>query len=69
MTSIARAKSEADLQAVRETIVNKTSDENKQDKPEDIANLSGSSVNDIDFDNDPYYNFDIFEAYLDSQLG
>ena len=45
-----------------ETIINNTSDDNKQDEPEDIANLSDSSINDIDFDNDPYYNFDIFES-------
>ncbi|TYK18870.1 hypothetical protein E5676_scaffold204G00720 [Cucumis melo var. makuwa] len=61
LTSIVRAKSEANLQAVMETIINNTSDDNKQDEPEDIANLSDSSINDIDFDNDPYYNFDIFE--------
>ncbi|KAA0050626.1 Retrotransposable element Tf2 [Cucumis melo var. makuwa] len=69
MTSIAGAKSEADLQAVMETVVNNNSDDNKQDDPEDIINISDSSVNDIDFVNDPYYNFDISDLYLDSQSG
>ncbi|KAA0033913.1 hypothetical protein E5676_scaffold49G00870 [Cucumis melo var. makuwa] len=69
MTSIAGAKSESDLQAVIETVVNNNSDDNKQDDPEDITNLSDSSVNDIDFANDPYYNFDISDPYLDSQPG
>ncbi|TYK06665.1 hypothetical protein E5676_scaffold453G001500 [Cucumis melo var. makuwa] len=61
MTSIVGAKSKVDLQAIMETNVNNTSNDNKQDEPEDIANLSNSFVNDIDFDNDPYYNFDIFD--------
>ncbi|KAA0065792.1 hypothetical protein E5676_scaffold546G001850 [Cucumis melo var. makuwa] len=69
MTSIAGAKSEADLQAVMETVVNNNSNDNKQNDPEDITNLSDSSVNDINFENDPYYNFDIFDPYLDSQPG
>ncbi|KAA0050192.1 hypothetical protein E5676_scaffold180G001140 [Cucumis melo var. makuwa] len=64
MTSIAGAKSEADLQAVMETVVNNNSDDdNKQEDPEDITNLSDSSVNDIDFANDPYYNFDISDTF------
>uniref|UniRef100_A0A9I9EHT9 CCHC-type domain-containing protein n=1 Tax=Cucumis melo TaxID=3656 RepID=A0A9I9EHT9_CUCME len=29
----------------------------------DITNLSDSSVNDIDFANDPYYNFDISDTF------
>ncbi|KAA0039132.1 hypothetical protein E5676_scaffold322G00530 [Cucumis melo var. makuwa] len=69
MTSIVGAKSEADLQTVMETVVNNNFDDNKQDDPEDITYLSDSSVNDIDFANDPYYNFEIFDPYLDSQLG
>ena len=69
MTSIAGAKSEVDLQAVMETVVKNNSNDNKQNDPEDITNLSDSSVNDINFENDPYYNFDIFDPYLDSQPG
>ncbi|KAA0026133.1 hypothetical protein E5676_scaffold263G00370 [Cucumis melo var. makuwa] len=67
MTTITGAKSEADLQAVMKTVVNNNSDDKKQDGPEDITNLSNSSVNDIDFENNPYYNFDIFDPYLNSQ--
>ena len=67
MTSIVGAKSKADLQTVMETVINNTSDD-KQDEYEDITNILDSSVNDIDFDNDPYYNFDISDPYLDSQL-
>ena len=67
MTSIIGAKSEAVLQAIMETVVYTIFDDNKEDDPEDTKITSYSSVNDIDFDNDPYYNFDIFDPYLDSQ--
>ncbi|KAA0062549.1 hypothetical protein E6C27_scaffold79G00290 [Cucumis melo var. makuwa] len=66
MTSIAGAKSEADLQAVMEIVIHTISNDNKEDDPEDNEISSDSSVNDIEFDNDPYYNFDIFDPYLDS---
>ena len=69
MTSIAGAKSKVDLQTIIETVVNNTSDDSKQDNLEDITNLSDSFINDIDFEKDPYYNFDIFDPYLDSQPG
>ncbi|KAA0052120.1 hypothetical protein E5676_scaffold565G00080 [Cucumis melo var. makuwa] len=69
MTSIAEAKSEVDLQAVMEIVINNNFADNKQDNTEDITNLSDSSINDIDFENDPYYNFDISDLYLDFQLG
>ena len=52
-----------------EIVINNNFADNKQDNPEDITNLSDSSVNDIDFENDPYYNFDISNLYLDFQPG
>ncbi|KAA0051819.1 Retrotransposable element Tf2 [Cucumis melo var. makuwa] len=69
MTSIAGAKSEADLQAIMKTVVHNIFDDNKEDDPEDTRISSDSSVNNIDSDNDLYYNFDIFDPYLDSQPG
>ena len=69
MTSIARAKFEADHQAVMETVVYTISDENKEDNLEDTGISSNSLVNDINFNNDPYYKFDISDPYFDSQPG
>ena len=54
---------------VMEIVVNNNSDDNKQDDPKDITNLSDSSVNNIDFENNPYYNFDISDPYLNFQQG
>ena len=50
-----------------ETVIHTIFDDNKQDDLKDTRISSDSSVNDIDFHNDPYYNFDIFYPYLDSQ--
>ena len=69
ITSIAGAKSKADLQAVMETDIHTIFDNNKEDDPKDIKISSDLSVNDIDFDNDPYYNFDIFDPYFNFQQG
>ncbi|KAA0066324.1 hypothetical protein E5676_scaffold602G001310 [Cucumis melo var. makuwa] len=69
MTFIVGAKSEADLQAVMETVIHTIFNDNKEDNPENTRISLDSSINDINFDNDPYYNFDIFDLYLDSQPG
>lgn len=65
MTSLAEAKSEVDLQTVMQTVIHYISYNNKEDDFEANKNFFESSVNDINFDDDPYFNFDITDPYLD----
>ena len=68
MTFIVGAKSEADLQTIMETVIHTIYDDDKENDVEDTRISSNSFANDIDFDNDPYYNFDISDPYFDSLL-
>lgn len=52
-----------------ETVIHTISNDNKEDDLDDTRISSDSSISDIDFNNDPYYNFDISNHYLDFQPG